>query len=138
MAKALELDSGTIETLIVYLRKWHALEADTGQNDGSNDTDDIHDDLEMNPGHTDKTDLENLYAGLNDSQKRDISALLLIGMEEASALDDARKRIEREEVLSLDDLLEMPLAPEYLSSAFAEVSVDGSNIIRLQPPEHRK
>lgn len=134
MAVSLEVSGDLVEQIVVYLRKWHALEGQTGQNAGSNDTDDIHDNLEMHKGSADKSDLQGLYAGLDINEKTDISALVLIGMGEESNLQDARKRFSREDILDLDDLLEMPMAPEYMSSALARITQEeGDNVIRLDP-----
>ena len=139
MPASLEISPDTIGELVVYLRRWHAVEAPTSQNDGSNDTDDIHDNLEMHSTRVDRADLEGVYNSLNDAQKSDISALILIGMEEESELGAARERIKREEVLSLDDLLEMPMSSEYLASALDQVEGRGqSNVVRLHTPAQSK
>ncbi|GGD12508.1 DUF3775 domain-containing protein [Aquisalinus flavus] len=139
MSATLEISPDIVEQIIVYLRKWHAVEATTSQNDGSNDTDDVHDNLEMHSTRVDRADLEGVYTSLNDSQKEDISALVLIGMEEESELDAARERIKREEGLSLDDLLEMPMSSEYLASALSRIEqADQSNVVRLHTPAQSK
>lgn len=139
MSATLEISPDVVGQIIVYLRKWHAVEATTAQNDGSNDTDDIHDNLEMHSTRADRADLEGVYNSLNDAQKADISALVLIGMEEESELGAARERIEREEGLSLDDLLEMPMASEYMASALDRVEQGGqSNVVRLHTPAQSK
>lgn len=138
MSVGLEVNDDTVRQLIVYLRKWHAAEGATGQNDGSNDSDDIHDELEMHKGHVDKADLEGIYNNLDVSEKADISALVLIGMEEERTLKEARQRIAREEVLGLDDLLEMPLSPEYLATALGQVSGENGNVTRLRPRDDVK
>jgi len=139
MSASLEISPDIIGQLIVYLRKWHAVEATTSQNDGSNDTDDIHDNLEMHNTRVDRADLESVYNTLNDAQKSDVSALILIGMEEESELGAARERMKREEVLTLDDLLEMPMSAEYLASALDQIEGRGrSNVVRLHTPSQSR
>ncbi|MBB4659206.1 DUF3775 domain-containing protein [Parvularcula dongshanensis] len=113
--QSMSIDESTVRSIIVQLRAYHAKEAGTDQNDGSNDTDDIHDDLEMHEGTVDVADLQGLYADLNRDQRYDLAALALLGMEEAGTLDEGRQMAGDEGQPGMREFLEMPLSPQYLA-----------------------
>ena len=113
--ETMTIDEGTVRTIIAYLRAYHAKEASSGQNDGSNDTDDMHDDLEMNRGVADIADLQGTYANLNKDQRYDLAALCLLGMEEAASLADGRKMAGDAGQPGMTEFLQMPLSPNYIA-----------------------
>lgn len=113
--QTISIDEGTVRTIIVELRAYHAKEAPSGQNDGSNDTDDMHDDLEMNPGGMDTNSLQGLYVPLGREERYDLAALALLGMEEVTTLAEGRKMAGEEGQPSMEEFLQMPLSPQYLA-----------------------
>lgn len=113
--QSMTIDEGTVRTIIVQLRAYHAKEAPSGQNDGSNDTDDIHDDLELNRGGADTNDLQGIYVELDRDQRYDLAALCLLGMEEVSSLEEGRSMAGGEGQPGMTEFLEMPLSPQYLA-----------------------
>ena len=132
-AQAMTIDEGTVRAIIVQLRAYHAKEAPSGQNDGSNDTDDIHDDLEMHRGAADTADLQGLYAELNRDERYDLAALALLGMEEAGSLEDGRKMAGDEGQPGMREFLEMPLSPQYLAEGLSVAGYsDSADIDRVQ------
>ena len=114
----LTIDESTVQSVIVLLRGYHAKTAPSGQNDGSNDTDDMHDDLEM--GATDTADLHGLYTGLGKAERYDLAALALLGMEEVADLDAGRKMAGDEGQPGMTEFLEMPLSPQYLAEGLSK------------------
>ena len=117
--EALSIDEGTVRMIIAYLKAYHAKEAASGQNDGSNDTDDMHDDLEMNPGTTDLADLQGTYANLGKDERYDLAALCLLGMEEAESLADGRKMAGDAGQPGMTEFLQMPLSPSYIAEGLS-------------------
>lgn len=113
--QTISIDEGTVRTIIAELRAYHAKEAPSGQNDGSNDTDDIHDDLEMAGGTADTNSLQALYAPLDRQARYDLAALALLGMEEATSLEDGRRMAGEEGQPGMEEFLQMPLSPQYLA-----------------------
>ena len=117
--QSMTVEESTVRAIIVQLRAYHAKEAPSGQNDGSNDTDDIHDDLEMHGGTADVADLQGLYAELNRDERYDLAALALLGMEEVSSLDAGREMAGEEGQPGMREFLEMPLSPQYLAEGLS-------------------
>jgi hypothetical protein len=113
--QSLTIDEGTVRTIIMHLRAYHAKEAPSGQNDGSNDTDDMHDDLEMNRGGADTNTLQSLYVELNGDERYDLAALALLGMEEANTVEEARRRAVEEGQPGMAEFLDMPLSPQFIA-----------------------
>ena len=127
------IEQSTVRAIIVQLRAYHAKEAPSGQNDGSNDTDDIHDDLEMARGGADTATLQGLYAELNRDERYDLAALALLGMEEAGSLDEGRKMAGDEGQPGMREFFEMPLSPQYLAEGLAMSGYqDAADIDRVQ------
>ena len=117
--QSMTIDEGTVRTVIAYLRAYHAKEASSGQNDGSNDTDDMHDDLEMTRGVADVADLQGLYADMGKDERYDLAALCLLGMEEAQNLEDGRKMAGDAGQPGMTEFLQMPLSPNYIAEGLA-------------------
>lgn len=117
--QSMTIDEGTVRMIVAYLKAYHAKEASSGQNDGSNDTDDMHDDLEMNRGETDVADLEGTYASLDKDQRYDLAALCLLGMEEVSTLAEGREMAAGAGQPGMTEFLEMPLSPSYIAEGLA-------------------
>ena len=131
--QALTIEESTVRAVIVQLRAYHAKEAPSGQNDGSNDTDDIHDDLEMARGPADTATLQGLYAEMNRDERYDLAALTLLGMEEVGTLDEGREMAGDEGQPGMREFLEMPLSPQYLAEGLARAGYqDASDIDRVQ------
>lgn len=123
--QSMTIDEGTVRTIVAYLKAYHAKEAPSGQNDGSNDTDDMHDDLEMNRGATDIADLQGTYAALNKDQRYDLAALCLLGMDEAQTLDDGRRMAGDAGQPGMTEFLEMPLSPSYIAEGMEKAGYPG-------------
>ena len=117
--QSMTIDEGTVRTVIAYLRAYHAKEASSGQNDGSNDTDDMHDDLEMTRGVADVADLQGLYADMGKDERYDLAALCLLGMEEAQNLEDGRKMAGDAGQPGMTEFLQMPLSPNYIAEGLS-------------------
>ena len=112
--QSMTIDEGTVRMIVAYLKAYHAKEAPSGQNDGSNDTDDMHDDLEMSRGTTDIADLQGTYASLDKDQRYDLAALCLLGMDEVSSLDEGRTMAAGSGQPGMTEFLEMPLSPSFI------------------------
>ena len=136
--QALSIDEGTVRMIVAYLKAYHAKEAPSGQNDGSNDTDDMHDDLEMNRGATDIADLQGTYANLDRDGRYDLAALCLLGMEEVSNLDEGRKMAGEEGQPGMAEFLEMPLSPSYIAEGLSRAgyAMGGDERVRSEDDEH--
>ena len=136
--QSMTIDEGTVRTIVAYLKAYHAKEAATGQNDGSNDTDDIHDDLEMNPGKVDIADLQGTYATLNRDQRYDLAALCLLGMDEVDTLEGGRQMAGEEGQPGMTEFLEMPLSPSYIAEGLSRAgyAMDGDERVRSADDEH--
>ena len=131
--QSMDVEESTVRAIIVQLRAYHAKEAPSGQNDGSNDTDDIHDELEMHRGAADVADLQGLYAELNRDERYDLAALALLGMEEVSTLSEGREMAGEEGQPGMREFLEMPLSPQYLAEGLAVAGYsDSADIDRVQ------
>ncbi|WP_031554317.1 DUF3775 domain-containing protein [Parvularcula oceani] len=113
--QSMTVKESTVRSLIAFLRAYHAKEAPSGQNDGSNDTDDLHDDLEMNKGATDVADLQGMYSSLNADERYDVGALALLGMEEVGTLEEGRAMARDNGQPGMAEFLEMPLSPQFLA-----------------------
>ena len=113
--QSMTIDEGTVRMIVAYLKAYHAKEAPSGQNEGSNDTDDLHDDLEMNRGATDIADLQGTYAALDKDQRYDLAALCLMGMDEAQDLADGHRMAAEAGQPGMTEFLEMPLSPSYIA-----------------------
>jgi hypothetical protein len=113
--QSMTVKESTVRSLVAFLRAYHAKEAPSGQNDGSNDTDDIHDDLEMNKGATDLADLQGMYSSLNADERYDVAALALLGMDEVDSLEEGRDTARANGQPGMTEFLEMPLSPQFLA-----------------------
>ena len=124
--RTMTIDEGTVRTIVAYLKAYHAKAAPSGQNAGSNDTDDMHDDLEMNRGATDIADLQGTYAALGKDERYDLAALCLMGMDEAQDLADGHEMAAQSGQPGMTEFLEMPLSPSFIADGLEKAGFAAS------------
>lgn len=112
---SMSIDESTVRSLAALLKSYHAREAPSGQNDGSNMTDDARAGLEMRKGTSGMADLQGFYAQLDSDERYDLAALALLGMDEAESFDDARNMAAEAGQPGMSEFLEMPLSPQFLT-----------------------
>ncbi|MEE4212194.1 MAG: hypothetical protein V2I43_23355 [Parvularcula sp.] len=134
MADAISLTLGEDEarSFAAGLKAYHAKEAKTGQNDGSNDTDMMQDNLELSSKGGEMADFRGLYGELDARKRLDLAALCILGMEEANTFGEAMRIAEDRNGPDLESFRQMPLAPEYILSGLDRASASGGdNVERL-------
>jgi hypothetical protein len=131
MADAISLSLGAddVRSFAAGLKAYHAKEAMTGQNDGSNDTDMMQDNLELSDRKGEMADFRGLYGELDARGRLDLAALCILGMDEASSFSEARRMAEDRNGPDLDAFREMPLSPNYILSGLDQAGADlGSRV----------
>ncbi|MCQ8185806.1 hypothetical protein [Parvularcula maris] len=131
---SLNVSEEDVRAFAVMLKRYHAKEMMTGQNDGSNDTDMIEDNLELSDKEGEFSDARGLYGEMNASQRLDLAALTLLGMDEADDFEGAMQIAKDRGGPDLDAFREMPLSPDLMLEGLERVSPDtGTGVAEERP-----
>ncbi|GGY47694.1 hypothetical protein [Parvularcula lutaonensis] len=131
--KSLSIGSGNVRAFATLLRAFHGKTAVTDQNDGSNESDTLQDDLELSKEPGELADLRGLYAEIGPAGRLDIAALLLLGMDEAADFDEAIAMAGDRDGPDLADMLEMPHAPDLILAGLERMGGKGDNVEAVRP-----
>jgi hypothetical protein len=131
---SLNVSEDEVRSFAVMLKRYHAKEMMTGQNDASNDTDMPQDNLELSDKEGEFSDARGMYSEMNAAQRLDLAALTLLGMDEASSFEEAMRIAKDRNGPDLDAFREMPLSPNMMLDGLDRVSLDtGSSIAPERP-----
>ena len=136
MAEAISLTIGAdeVRAFAAQLKAFHGKAALTGQNDGSNDTDMIQDDIELSDKRGEMAGFRGTYGEMNASKRLDLAALTLLGMDEAASFDEAMRIAKDRNGPDLDAFREMPLSPNFMLAGLDQVESPGGDAIERTRP----
>jgi hypothetical protein len=131
---SLSLSAEDVRSFAAVLKRYHGKEVMTGQNDASNETDMMQDNLELSNKGGEFADARGFYGEMDANQRLDLAALLILGREDTSDFGEAKRMAEEQNGPDLDAMREMPLSPNFILSGLDQIGARGDNVATLRPP----